>query len=131
MAMKPSTLKSRLPGILIASVWIFHGLFSKILEGIPRHKMIVARILGEPVADVAVIAIGILEILLGCWVLSGLYRRLCATVQTLGLIAMNTLEILLARDLLVSASGMVALNFGFIALIWWWALRKNQPIQPS
>ena len=34
---------------------------------------------------------------------------------------MNFLEILLARDLLISAAGMVALNLGFIALIWYWA----------
>lgn len=121
----------RLAGTLIASVWIFHGLYSKLLDGIPRHKMIVARILGDSAADIAVIAIGLLEILLGCWILSGRYRRTAATVQTLGLISMNTLEIALAPDLLISATGMVALNLCFISLIWWWALRGNQASQPS
>jgi hypothetical protein len=82
------------------------------------------------VADAAVIVIGIMEILLGCWVLSGLHRRLNATVQTLALVSMNTLEILLVREFLISAGGMVFLNLCFIALIWWWATCGDQPIKP-
>jgi len=121
----------RLAGIFIAGIWIFHGLYSKILDGVPRHRMIVGRILGEQLADTAVILIGVLEILLGCWVLTGLYKRLNATVQTLALISMNTLEIILAHELLISAAGMVALNLCLIALVWWWATRAYQPINPS
>jgi hypothetical protein len=126
---KPFSLH-RLAVVFIAGVWIFHGLYSKILNGIPRHRMIVGEILGETVADAAVVVIGILEILLGCWVLSGIRRRLNAAVQTLALVSMNTLEILLARQFLISAAGMVFLNLCFITLIWWWATRGNQPIQP-
>ena len=107
--------------ILIGSVWVFHGLFSKLSNGVPRHRQIVGRILGEGIADWATLAIGLLEILLGLWIFSGLQRRACALVQTLALVSMNFLEILLARDLLISATGMVALNLGFIALIWYWA----------
>ncbi len=107
--------------ILIGSVWVFHGLYSKVSEGIPRHRQIVARILGEGIADRATLAIGILEVLLGLWVFSRIQQRTCALVQTLALVCMNFLEILLARDLLISAPGMVALNLGFISLIWYWA----------
>lgn len=117
--------------IFIAGVWIFHGLFSKLLDGIPRHREIVGKVLGEGVADIATPVIGVFEILLGCWVLSGIRRRICAMVLTLGLVSMNTLEILLARELLVSAAGMVALNLCFIGIIWWWATREIQPTQPS
>ena len=120
----------RLAAVFIAGVWIFHGLDSTILNGLPRQKMIGGDSLGESFADAAVIMIGVLEILLGCWVLSGLYRRLNAAVQTLALVSMNTLEILLAREFLISAGGMVFLNLCFITLIWWWATRGNQPIQP-
>jgi uncharacterized membrane protein YphA (DoxX/SURF4 family) len=120
----------RLAATFIAGVWIFHGLYSKILNGIPRHKMIVGEILGETVADAAVIAIGTLEILLGCWVLSGLRRRLNAAVQTLAIVSMNTLEILLAREFLISAGGMVFLNLCFLGTVWWWATRGDQTIQP-
>lgn len=119
-----------LTALFIAGVWIFHGLYSKILNGIPRHKMIVGEILGEAIADVAVIGIGVLEILLGCWVLTGLYRRLNATIQTLALVSMNTLEILLARQFLISAGGMVLLNLCFLTLVWWWATRGDQASHP-
>lgn len=108
--------------ILIGMVWVFHGLYSKVSDGIPRHRQIVGRILGEGIADWATLAIGTLEILLGLWIFSGIQRRVCALVQTLALVSMNFLEILLARDLLISAAGMVALNLGFISLIWYWAL---------
>jgi DoxX-like family len=107
--------------ILIGSVWIFHGLYSKLLRGIPRHRAIVARVLGERHADRATNVIGIAEICLGIWALTGWQRVACAGVQTLALVSMNALEVMLAADLLISALGMLALNAGFLALIWSWA----------
>lgn len=109
-------------GVLIGGVWVFHGLWSKVLGQIPRHQLIVGRILGDAGAEHATLAIGLCEILLGIWVFTGLLRRTCATVQTIALVAMNTLEIVLARDLLISGPGMVALNLAFLALVWRWAL---------
>lgn len=111
-----------LAGIFIGSVWVFHGLYSKILHRIPRHQLIVARILGERFARPATKLIGGGEVLVGVWVFTGWQPLACAAVQTAALFAMNILEILLAGDLLISAVGMVILNLGFIALIWRWAL---------
>ena len=108
--------------LVIASVWAYHGLYSKILDRIPRHRLIVARILGERIARPATKIIGGLEIMLGFWAFTGFARVECAAVQTLAIVAMNALEILLARDLLISAIGMLVLNFGFLALVWHWAL---------
>lgn len=51
--------------ILIGSVWVFHGLYSKIFNGIPRHQLIVGKVLGERLARPATKVIGGLEILLG------------------------------------------------------------------
>jgi hypothetical protein len=86
--------------IAIGMVWVFHGLYSKILNGVPRHQMIVGRVLGDRLARPATKAIGCMEILLGLWVFSGVARVECAAVQTLAIVAMNFLEIKLARDLL-------------------------------
>ncbi len=108
--------------ILIGSVWIFHGLYNKLLHGIPRHRLIVGRILGEKIAVTATKTIGVLEILLGLWVFSGFAPLFCAAVQTLALVSMNTLEIVLARELLISAIGMVLLNMVFLVLVWSWSL---------
>lgn len=111
--------------LLIGAVWIFHGLYSKILRGIPRHRAIVARVLGERWADCATTLIGVGECGLGAWALSGWQRGPCAAVQTLALISMNVLEVLLAADLLISAIGMLVLNAGFLSLIWYWATRAR------
>ena len=107
---------------LIGSVWVFHGLYSKLSNGIPRHRMIVARILGEGIADHATLVIGALEVVLGLWAWSGKFRRTCAVVQTLAIVSMNALEITFAKDLLISAPGMVVLNVLFLSLVWYWAL---------
>jgi uncharacterized membrane protein YphA (DoxX/SURF4 family) len=109
--------------ILIGSVWVFHGLYSKVLDGIPRHRMIVARVLGDEVAAVATVAIGVLEILLGIWAFSHRQPRACAAVQTAAIVAMNSLEIARAPDLLISAPGMLLLNAAFLAIGWYSATR--------
>lgn len=105
----------------IGSVWVFHGLYSKVLNGIPRHRLIVGKILGTEKAMIATKTIGLLESLLGVWAIAGWHPVWCASVQTAALVAMNSLEIVLARELLISAIGMVALNLLFLALVWWWA----------
>jgi hypothetical protein len=114
-------------GIFIGAIWVFHGLYSKLLDGIPRHGLIVERILGEDFARPATILIGAAEILLGLWAWSGRYRKANAALQTLAIISMNVLEISLAPDLLISAPGMAILNLGFLTLVWWWALLKCSP----
>jgi uncharacterized membrane protein YphA (DoxX/SURF4 family) len=117
---------------LVGSVWLFHGLYSKLLDGIPRHRLIVARVLGDEVAAAATIAIGLLEILLGVWVLVHRLPRVCAAVQTAAVVAMNALEIARAPDLLVSAPGMLVLNAGFLAIGWYGATRPAlHPSQPA
>jgi hypothetical protein len=113
--------------ILIGSVWVFHGLYSKILNGIPRHQLIVGKVFGERFARPATKVIGGLEILLGLWAFTGIARVECAAVQTAAIVGMNTLEILLAREFLISAIGMVLLNLCFLLVIWNWALLPAQP----
>ena len=117
----PSAKTRILLGVAIGSVWVFHGLYSKILHGVPRHRLIVGRVLGEGIAGPATMAIGMLEVLLGVWAFSGRNRRACAQAQTLVIAGMNALEIFLAKDLLISAPGMVALNLVFLSLVWFWA----------
>lgn len=113
--------------IFIGSVWVFHGLYSKILNGIPRHRLIVAKILGAMNAGILTKGIGLLEVLLGLWAFTGWWPGGCAVVQTAAIVGMNTLEICLARELLISAAGMVVLNLGFLTLVWLWVLRSPKP----
>lgn len=109
----------------IAGVWIFHGVYSKLLNRIPRHREIVGRVLGSRLAAPVTMLIGAAEVLVGVWVLAGIWRVPCAAVQTAALLSMNALEIWRARDLLISPAGMLALNAAFLALVWWWALHAR------
>ena len=109
--------------ILVGSVWVFHGLYSKLLDGIPRHRLIVARVLGDEIAAVATVGIGVLEILLGVWAFTHRLPRACAGVQTAAIVTMNSLEIARAPDLLISAPGMLLLNAAFLSLGWYSATR--------
>ena len=108
--------------LVIGLVWVFHGLYSKVFNGIPRHRLIVGKILGTANSVFATKVIGLLECLLGLWAFTEWQPVSCAIVQTATIIAMNFLEILLARDLLISGIGMVVLNLGFLCLVWCWAM---------
>ena len=85
----------------IAAVWIAMGLFCKVLNFVPRHEQIVARILGRGCARTLTEAIGAAEILMAVWVLSGIAARFNAVTQIAVIGAMNVLEFILAPDLLL------------------------------
>ena len=108
----------RLLTYAIALVWLINGLFCKVLNGVPRHEQIVARILGPDYAHPLTKAIGFSEILMAVWVISRIRSRLCALVQ-IGLVAtMNSLEVVLAPDLLLFGK-LNALNAGlFMAVVY-------------
>lgn len=85
----------------IAIVWIANGLFCKVLNLVPRHEQIVARILGNEFSRPLTILIGISEIGMAIWFLSGIKSRLNTYTQ-IGIVAtMNILEFILAPDLLL------------------------------
>ena len=86
---------------LIAAVWLINGLFCKVLNMVPRHTEIVARILLEQSSRYLTVFIGLGEILMACWILSKNSPRTCAIIQAILIITMNFIEIVLAHDLLL------------------------------
>lgn len=115
----------RIAAFAIGCVWVFHGFYSKVYGGIPRHKLIVGRVLGDDMAQWVTPLIGVCEILLGIWFFTPIRPRIRATVQTAALVSMNTFEMIFARDLLLHPPGMIAANIVLIAVGWWIALRKS------
>lgn len=91
----------RILTLAIASIWLINGLFCKVLNLVPRHQQIVARILGEEYSAIATKAIGISEILMFVWIISGIKSRLCAILQIVVVATMNIIEFILAPDLLL------------------------------
>lgn len=51
----------------IALVWFINGFYCKILNQVPRHQEIVARILGEDYAPILTKLIGVAEIVMAVW----------------------------------------------------------------
>ena len=99
-------------------MWFVFGFIFKVLDLVPRHRMIVVAILGEKAASSITPLIGVAEIGIAVWILSGLYPRTCAAVQTIALISMNTLELLFAKHLLLAPVAMVCFNIAFIGIVW-------------
>ncbi|XDD50635.1 DoxX-like family protein [Leptospira sp. WS92.C1] len=85
----------------IIAVWIANGLFCKILDWVPRHQQIVARILGDEVAPIFTKVIGFSEVMMAIWILTGMKSRWNAVAQILIVGLMNVLEFILVPDLLL------------------------------
>ena len=102
---------------LIAFVWLANGFFCKVLNLVPRHTEIVARILGADYARPLTIAIGCSEIMMMVWVLSSIKARWCAITQAVIIATMNVLEYALVPDLLLWGRLNIVFAFGFIAVI--------------
>lgn len=106
--------------LLVASVWIVHGLFNKLLGASPRHLQIIQSTpgLAGAAGERALVAIGIAEVVLAFWVLSGRRPRLCAATQSCALIGMNAVELTYGSHLLLWPAGLIPLNLAFLALAW-------------
>lgn len=110
----------RLLTCLFALVWLANGLLCKVLGLVPRHAAIVARILGPAHAGALTRLIGLAEIGMAIWVLSGIRRRWCVLAQ-MGLVAvMNTLEYVLAPDLLLWGRANAVFAGLFVGLLYYY-----------
>jgi DoxX-like family len=121
----PPRIVAELIRYSIAAAWLVFGVAFKAFDLVPRHRAIVARILGEGAARPATIVIGCAEAAIAVWVLSGWKPRACAAVQTCAIVAMNAIELTVARDLLLAPIGMVCANTVLLAAAWWLALRAD------
>lgn len=107
----------RIVNILIALVWLVNGLYCKVLNYVPRHQLIVARILGDDYAGILTRVIGISEIGMAIWILTGIKHRWCAIAQILLVATMNIIEFTLAPDLLLFGRVNIIIAFIFIIVI--------------
>ena len=114
--------------ILIAAVWLVNGLVCKVLDIVPRHRQIVAEILGEEYSGLLTILIGISEIFMAIWVLSRFRSKINAVVQMIVVATMNVLEFLLVPELLLWGKLNFVFAMLFIGIIWYneFVLNKDQ-----
>lgn len=108
----------RILTICIAMVWVVNGLFCKVLNFVPRHEQIIARILGDNYSRLFAVLIGLLEIGMAIWILSKISRRLNAIAQIITITTMNILEFILVPDLLYWGKVNSIFAFMFILIIY-------------
>jgi DoxX-like family len=123
--------KTRIYKILtycIATVWMANGLFCKILNLVPRHQEIVARILGDDYSRLLTILIGLSEIIMAVWIVRRYKTKLNAIAQIAVVVTMNTLEFILVPDLLLWGKLNSLFAFIFILVVYYneFYLNKKQ-----
>ncbi len=103
----------------IALVWMVNGLCCKVLNMVPRHQQIVARIIGDEHAGILILLIGFSEMIMAIWIIIGFRSRLNAIVQIFLIAMMNTIEFIAAPDLLIWGRFNAAFALLLILLIYY------------
>ena len=106
--------------IAVAAVWVYEGLWCKLLNGQPRQVRVVEAmpLYGAGIASKLLRLVGAVETAIGVWILTGVAPILCAAAQTALLVTLNVCGLLWARRLIEDPGGMVIKNFAFIVLVW-------------
>lgn len=99
--------------LLVAGVWVYHGLWCKLLAQCPTQGAILDRV---PHGAAVGVALGVAECALAAWVVSGRAARACVVTQAVLLAGMNTMGLWLAGDLIERPGVMLASNLVLIAL---------------
>ena len=103
----------------VAAVWLYEGLWCKLLGGVPLQRDVVgAAPMFERSAPWVLRGLGIVECCLAVWVLSRWRPFLAAGVQTALLVSMNSGGLLWARRIIPDPAGMIVKNFAFLVLAW-------------
>ena len=113
---------SRIHNILnwfITLVWFINGFICKVLNLLPRHQEIVARITGNEQSRTFTLLIGLSEMVMAGWILSGKWSRVNAITQIVVIAVMNTLEFILVPDLLLWGRFNALFALLFIILIYY------------
>lgn len=104
----------------VAAVWLYEGLWCKLLRGQPHEFAVVAAVpyFGPRIGVAFLLTLGAIEVALAAWVLYGVAAVACALVQTVLLVALNGNGLLWARKIIPDPAGMIVKNAAFLVLVW-------------
>jgi DoxX-like family len=104
----------------VAAVWLYEGLWCKLLGGIRSQVEVVTAVprLGPRIGPPVLKALGVVEVALAVWVMTGIAPGMCAIVQTGLLVVLNVNGVLWARHIIHDPAGMVVKNIAFLVLVW-------------
>ncbi len=104
----------------VAGVWLYEGLWCKLLGRTPSQVKVVKAVprFGSLFGTPFLLALGVVEVCLAVWVMTGVTPALGAIFQTALLITLNINGLLWARTLIHEPLGMVFKNAAFLMLVW-------------
>jgi len=104
----------------VAAVWLYEGLWCKLLRGEPREFEVVKAVprYGPRYGVPFLMTLGAVEVSLAVWVLWGAAALLCAIAQTVLLVSLNVNGLIWARHVIHDPRGMLVKNFAFLVLAW-------------
>ncbi len=104
----------------VAAVWLYEGLWCKVLGREPHQVEVVQAVpkLGRLVGRPFLLALGVVETALAAWVVSGVAPGTCAIAESALLVTLNANGLLWARHVIHDPGGMVVKNVSFLLLAW-------------
>lgn len=112
--------------ILFATVWLVNGVWCKIMDGVPRHREIVARILGEEHSLFLTRMIGVGEVLMAAWILSGIRWKWSCAAQIAAVMLMNVIEFIVVPDMLLFGRFNSLAALAYIMVVAWAGFRPGK-----
>ena len=123
----------RLGRFAVAAVWLYEGLWCKILGGDGEQRAILAAVplLPARLVPAALVGAGLAETAIAAWVLSGRRARAAALTQTALLVAFNAGGLCFAAGRITDAGRMLTANAALLALAWLLAAPSGPAAAPG
>ena len=104
----------------VAAVWLYEGLWCKVLGRSPHEFEVVAQVpfLAPATSRALLRVLGIVETALAVWILAGWQPIAAAIAQTVLLVTLNAAGIYFSRHRIPDPAGMLVKNAAFLVLAW-------------
>lgn len=104
----------------VAAVWLYEGLWCKVFGRAQLEAQVVAKVprFGPRFGRSFLKALGVIEVLLAAWVISGFHPGACAIAEVTLLVVLNVNGLLWSRDIIPDPAGMIVKNMAFLVLAW-------------
>ena len=104
----------------VAAVWLYEGLWCKVLGRSPHEFEVVEQVpfLAPATAHALLRVLGLVETALAAWILAGWQPIAAAVAQTALLVGLNAAGIYFSRHRIPDPAGMLVKNAAFLVLAW-------------